>query len=313
MTWIKDEFVNLKGHIDINAEGCCTGKFIAQGGISGRTESTGLGVYYGVRELVGTDSFCEKVGMKKGLAGKTFVMQGFGAVGYWAAKFFEGDGAKITGVVEYNSAIYNEAGLNVEDVKQYMLKNGTLKGFPGAKEEEIANPKLFMHKECDFLVPAATQKTVDMHNAGLVNCKVVVEAANGPTTFMAEEILTERGILCIPDALINGGGVTVSYFEWLKNIDHVAPGRMTKKYEEQQKLVLLENLGYKFPKDSPHMKKLEGATEKEIVYTGLEEVMTQAVKENWEFAVQNNWNFRDACMVNAMRKINQHYEETGIW
>jgi len=313
MTWIKDEYTSNHGHKDINAEGCCTGKFIAQGGIDGRTESTGLGVYYGVRELMKIDSFYEKAGLTKGIKGKSFIMQGFGAVGYWASKFFEKDGAKIVGIVEYNSAIYNPSGIDVEAAKKYFNKRGTFDGFRGAISQEIDNPNEFMELECDFLVPAAVQKTVNMHNADKLKCRVVVEAANGPTTFMAEEILSEKGIICIPDALINGGGVTVSYFEWLKNIDHVAPGRMTKKYEEKQKLILLEKLGYKFPANSPHMKKLTGATEKQIVYTALEEVMTQACRANWQIAVDNNWNFRDACMVNAMRKIHQHYEETGIW
>lgn len=170
-----------------------------------------------------------------------------------------------------------------------------------------------MYKECDLLVPAAIQKIITIHNCHQINAKVIVEAANGPTTFMAEEKMAKRGIVCVPDALINAGGVTVSYFEWLKNLDHVAPGRMTKKYEEKQKMVLLEKLGYRFPANSPHMKKLTGATEKSIVYTALEEVMTNAIKENWQIAEDNNWNFRDASLVNALRKIHQHYEETGIW
>jgi len=313
MTWIKDEYTNLHGHKDINAEACCTGKFIGQGGIDGRTESTGLGVYYGIRELMGIESFYEKAKLTKGLKDKTFIFQGFGAVGYWAAKYFAADGAKVTGIIEYNSAIYNPNGLDVEAAKKYFTKKGTFDGFNGALEVEVDNPISYMEKECDFLVPAAVQKTVNMHNADRLQCRVVVEAANGPTTFMAEEMLDKRGIICVPDALINGGGVTVSYFEWLKNIDHVAPGRLTKKYEEKQKLILLEKLGYKFPANSPHMHKLTGATEKQIVYTALEEVMTHACRTNWQIAVENKWNFRDACMVNALRKINQHYEETGIW
>jgi glutamate dehydrogenase (NAD(P)+) len=313
MTWIKDEYVSLHGQKDINAEACCTGKFIGQGGIQGRTESTGLGVYYGVKELMKHESFAEKAQLTKGIKNKTFIVQGFGAVGYWASKFFAQDGAKIIGIVEHNSAIYNPNGIDVEAAKKYLTKKGTFDGFRGATEQELQSPKDFMERECDFLVPAAIQKSVTMHNAEDLQCRVVVEAANGPTTFMAEEILTEKGIICIPDALINGGGVTVSYFEWLKNCDHVAPGRMTKKYEEKQKMALLEKLGYKFPANSPHMKKLTGATEQQIVYTALEDVMTNACKENWELAVESNMNFRDACLVNAMRKIDLHYQQTGIW
>jgi len=313
MSWIKDEYMSNYGHVNINAEGCATGKFIGQGGIAGRTESTGLGVYFGVKELMQIESFYEKAGLTKGLKDKTFIMQGFGNVGYWASKFFQKDGAKIIGIIEYNSAIYNPNGIDIESAKKYFTKKGTFDGFGGAVEQEIRELKSYLTRECDFLIPAATQKVITMHNSEDIKCRVVVEAANGPTTFVAEEEMTKRGIVVIPDALINGGGVTVSYFEWLKNIDHVAPGRMTKKYEEKQKLLLLEKLGYKFPTNSPHMQKLTGATEKQIVMTALEEVMTSAVRQNWEIAVENNWNFRDACMINALRKIHRHYEETGIW
>ena len=165
MTWIKDTYMNVKGEQDINAEGCCTGKFISQGGINGRNESTGLGVYYAIRELTSYKNFCEKVGLPLGIKGRTFVVQGFGAVGYWAAKFLEKDGGIITTVVEYNSAIYNPEGINVQECKDYMTKNGTLKGFPGAKETEIANPLAFIEKPADYLIPAAVEKSLHKMNA----------------------------------------------------------------------------------------------------------------------------------------------------
>jgi len=233
MTWIKDTYHSVKGEVDINAEGCCTGKFIGQGGIAGRAESTGLGVYYGVRELMTYESFYNKVGLTKGLKGKSFAIQGFGAVGYWAAKFFNDDGAKITSIIEYNSAIYNKNGFNVDDVKNYWLEKGTLAGYPMAEETEVNDPKKFMEKEVDFLVPAAIEKSIHIGNVGKLKCKVVVEGANGPTTFAADEELNRRGIIVCPDLLMNGGGVTCSYFEWLKNIDHVAPGKLKKKYQEK--------------------------------------------------------------------------------
>eukprot|EP00997_Jenningsia_sp_PLL12_P008471 NODE_524_length_1645_cov_100.796992_g435_i0.p1 GENE.NODE_524_length_1645_cov_100.796992_g435_i0~~NODE_524_length_1645_cov_100.796992_g435_i0.p1 ORF type:complete len:138 (+),score=32.42 NODE_524_length_1645_cov_100.796992_g435_i0:670-1083(+) len=137
MTWIKDQYTFMHGHKEINAEGCATGKFIHQGGIDGRNESTGLGVYYGVKELMKLESFYEKAGLTKGLAGKTFVMQGFGAVGYWASKFFEKDGAKIVAIIEHNSAIYNQNGIDVESAKKYFNKKGTFDGFRGATEQEL--------------------------------------------------------------------------------------------------------------------------------------------------------------------------------
>ena len=233
MTWIKDTYQSVKGEQDINAEGCCTGKFISQGGIAGRTESTGLGVYYALRELMTYPSFYEKIKLTHGLQDKTFNMQGFGNVGYWAAKFFHGDGAKITTICEYNSAIHNPDGFDPDDVKKYFQEKGTLEGYPKAKETEVKDPLSFMEKPCDFLVPAATEKSIHKGNAGKLQCKAVVEGANGPTTFAGEELLASKGIVVCPDLLINGGGVTVSYFEWLKNIDHVSPGKLSKKYEER--------------------------------------------------------------------------------
>lgn len=234
MTWIKDTYTNMHGETNINAEGCCTGKFINQGGIAGRTESTGLGVYYCTKELLNNDSFIEASNLNSaGIAGKKMVIQGFGAVGYWASKFFQKDGAKIVAVVEYNSAIYNPSGLDVDEVKNYMVTHGSLVGFPRATEEETTDPSSFMEKECDILVPCAMEKALNKDNANLLNTKLVVEGANGPTTFAAEQILNDKGIIVVPDMLANGGGVTVSYFEWLKNLDHVAPGRMTKKYQEK--------------------------------------------------------------------------------
>jgi len=244
MTWIKDTYMNVRGEQDINAEGCCTGKFIAQGGITGRAESTGLGVYYAIREMTSYKTFIEKVGLPKGIKDRTFVVQGFGAVGYWASHFLQKDGGKVTAVVEYNSAIWNPEGLEVEAVNNWMKEHGTLNGFPGAVETELDHPEKFLEKECDYLIPAAVEKSLHQVNAHKVQCKAIFEGANGPTTFAAEKIFTERGIICCPDLLVNGGGVTCSYFEWLKNLEHISPGKMTKKYEEQSQRRLLEIMGY---------------------------------------------------------------------
>jgi len=165
MTWIKDTYMNVKGEQDINAEGCCTGKFIAQGGITGRAESTGLGVYYAIREMTSYKTFIDKVGLPKGIKGRTFGVQGFGAVGYWASHFLQKDGGKITAVVEYNSAIWNPEGLDVEAVNVYMKEHGTLVGFPGAVETITENPAAFLEKECDYLIPAAVEKSLHQVNA----------------------------------------------------------------------------------------------------------------------------------------------------
>jgi len=169
-----------------------------------------------------------------------------------------------------------------------------------------------MEKECDILIPAAVERSIHKHNAPKLKCKILGEAANGPTTFEAERILEEKGVIVIPDALLNGSGVTCSYFEWLKNLDHVAPGRLTKKYEQKSKLKLLEQIGYRFPEDSPHAKGLEGGTEIDIVYSSLEEFMADACKSNWDHAVEHNMSFRDACLSRAIQKVANHYEECGI-
>lgn len=230
MTWIKDTYKNMYGETDLNHEGCCTGKFVSQGGIEGRTESTGLGVFFCTKELFDTPSFVEKVGMTEGLNGKKIIIQGFGNVGYHAARYFHAEGAKVVGIVEYNSAIYNSSGIDVDDAKLYMQTNKSLIGYPKAQNEERDNPLSFLEKDCDILLPAAVELSINMHNADRIKAKVVVEGANGPTSYKAEEILNSRGITVVPDMLANSGGVTVSYFEWLKNLDHIAPGRMTKKY-----------------------------------------------------------------------------------
>jgi len=308
MTWIKDTYQQMRGETDINAEGCCTGKYISQGGIAGRTESTGLGVYYGLRELMNNQStFYEKIGLPKGFKDRTFNLQGFGNVGYWAAKFFHGDGAKITTIVEYNSAIHNPAGINPDDAKKWFTEHGSFAGYPNAKEIELKNPLSFMEKECDFLVPAATEKSIHKGNADRLKCKAIVEGANGPTTYAAEELLTKKGVVICPDLLMNGGGVTVSYFEWLKNLDHVSPGKLSKKYDERSQKKLLEMMGFKGNDSS-----VKGADEIDIVYSGLEEIMTSAVKENWHFAHSKNLIFRDACLSNAINKVYQCYKECGI-
>jgi len=308
MTWIKDTYQNVKGEQDINAEGCCTGKYIRQGGIAGRTESTGLGVYYAIRELLNEKTFMDKVGAKQlGIAGHTFCFQGFGNVGYWAAKFVEQDGGKVTTIIERDCAAYKADGFNVDHIKAYLKENKTLIGYEDADEIEIKDPLSYLTRQVDFLVPAATEKSIHRVNAPHIKCKAIFEGANGPTTFAAEDILLEKGIICAPDLLVNGGGVTCSYFEWLKNIDHVSPGKMTKKFDENSQLKLLSLMGYTEMDDQ-----VKGAEEIDIVYSALDETMTNAVHDNWKYAVEHDLNFRDACLVNAMMKIYNHYRECGL-
>lgn len=280
MTWIKDQYQKVKGEFDIHYNGCSTGKHIKHGGIAGREESTGLGVYYCIRSLLNNGTFVKKIGMKKGIKGHSFCVQGFGNVGYWAAKFLEKDGGRVTTIIEHDNAIYKKDGFDVEHVKAYIrANNGCLKGYPDAEKNETENPASFLEIPVDYLVPAAVEKSIHMQNAPNITCRAVFEGANGPTTFAAENILLEKGTICVPDLLTNGGGVTCSYFEWLKNLQHVAPGKMTKKFEEQQTKKILELVGV-----DTSDKSITGASELDIVYSALDEIMTHASIECWDYA-----------------------------
>lgn len=231
MNCMKDTYTTLYGEKDVNSVGCVTGKSVSQGGIEGRTESTGLGVFYGIREVCNNEQMAEKYGFELGVKDKTFIVQGLGNVGYYASKFLTESGAKLTGVVEYNCSVYNEEGLNLEELIAYRKKNKTLAGFPGAQsftENEDFNS--VMTYPCDILIPAAVERTINLNNAEKLQCKILGEAANGPTTVGGNEILEKRNILVIPDLVLNAGGVTVSYFEWLKNLEHKQLGLLIRRY-----------------------------------------------------------------------------------
>jgi len=234
MTWIKDTYTYLYGEKEINAEGCCTGKFVTQGGIQGRTESTGLGVFHVLKTLIDDEAFAKKAKLSTGLKGKTIMVQGFGNVGYYFAHFAHKAGAKIVGIIERDGGIYNSEGFNPDDVKMFMSQPGkSITNYPNVEKVETVTPMKFMGEDCDIFAPCANDGTIRRRNADMIKARVVVEGANGPTTFIGDQILEKKGIQVIPDMLANVGGVTVSYFEWLKNLDHVAPGRMTKKHQEQ--------------------------------------------------------------------------------
>ena len=188
-----------------------------------------------------------------------------------------------------------------------MAEHGTLATYPDATEAVSENPQSFLLKQADCMIPAATEKSLHAGNAEHVQVKAIFEGANGPTTYAAEQVFVRRGIVAAPDMLVNGGGVTCSYFEWLKNLDHVAPGRMTKKYQEKSQIKLLELMGLE-----AKASQIEGADEIDIVYSGLEEIMTSAVRENWQIAVDRNLTYRNACFVNAIGKVHQSLMETGI-
>ena len=315
MAWIVDTYASLKpGEID--AAGCVTGKPITQGGVRGRTEATGLGVFFGVREVCNMEDQMQKLGLTTGIEGKTVVVQGLGNVGYHSAKFFREHGAKVIGLAEYEGAIFNADGLNEEDVFQHRKATGSILNFPGATNLAINTDALEL--ECDILIPAALENVINRENAPRIKAKIIGEAANGPCTPEADEIFTQKGILCVPDMYLNAGGVTVSYFEWLKNLSHVRYGRMEKRFTENLNshiLSQIEELSGKKVSDAERTFIMHGPEEQDLVHSGLEETMIAATREIMEIWKNNPEipDMRTAAYVSAINKVANSYAELGIF
>lgn len=315
MAWIVDTYASLKpGEID--AAGCVTGKPITQGGVRGRTEATGLGVFYGIREVCNMPDVMKKQGMTVGIEGKTVVVQGMGNVGYYCAKFFREHGALVVGIAEYEGAIYNAKGLNEEEVFQHRKKSGSILNFPGATN--LAKNTDALELECDILIPAALENVINGENAPRVKAKIIGEAANGPCTPEADEVFARKGILCVPDMYLNAGGVTVSYFEWLKNLSHVRYGRMEKRFNENMNMQIInqmETLTGKSVGESQKKQIVHGADEQELVHSGLEETMITATREIMEIWKSNPEipDMRTAAYVSAINKVATSYVELGIF
>ena len=316
MAWIVDTYTTLKpGEID--GYGCVTGKPISQGGVRGRKEATGLGVFYGVREVCSMPEVMNKIGLPLGLEGKTVVVQGLGNVGYHSAKFFrEKGGSKVIAIAEYEGAIYNENGLNEEEVFQHRKATGSILNFPGATN--IANSKEALELPCDILIPAALENVINGENADRIKAKIIGEAANGPCTPEADEVFAKKGIVCVPDMYLNAGGVTVSYFEWLKNLSHVRYGRMEKRFTENINARILnqmEELSGKNMAEAERKAIMHGPDEVDLVHSGLEETMVQATREIIECWHKNPEipDMRSAAYVVAINKVATSYTELGIF
>ena len=315
MSWIVDTYQSLKpGEID--AAGCVTGKPVTQGGVRGRTEATGLGVYYGIREVCNMPVVMQKQGLQVGIQGKTVVVQGLGNVGYHSAMFFRQGGAKVIALAEYEGAIYNADGLNEEEVFQHRKATGSILNFPGAINLDKNTDALEL--ECDILIPAALENVINGENALRVKAKIIGEAANGPCTPEADEIFQQKGILCVPDMYLNAGGVTVSYFEWLKNLSHVRYGRMEKRFTENLNSRILgqiETLTGKNVDDNERAFIMHGPEEVDLVHSGLEETMITATREIMDIWLSNPEipDMRTAAYVNAINKVATSYGELGIF
>jgi len=315
MSWILDTYSSLRpGEID--AAGCVTGKPVTQGGVRGRREATGLGVFFGLREVCNMPDIMKKMGLTTGVEGKRVVVQGLGNVGYHTAKFFQDAGSKIIGLAEYEGAIYNEEGLDIDDVFQNRRKTGTILNFPGAKN--FAKNTDALEMDCDILIPAALENVIEGENAPKIKAKLIGEAANGPLTPEADEVFAKKGIIVVPDMYLNAGGVTVSYFEWLKNLSHVRYGRLEKRFTENMNAHILGQIEAVSGKKVDSEEKefiLHGADEVDLVYSGLEETMITATREILEVWKTNPQipDMRTAAFVVAINKVGTSYAELGIF
>jgi glutamate dehydrogenase (NAD(P)+) len=315
MSWILDTYTTMRpGEVD--AAGCVTGKPVTQGGVRGRREATGLGVFYGTREVCNLPDLMKKLGLPVGIEGKKVIVQGLGNVGYWAARFFEQAGAKIVGLAEYEGAILSDKGLDVDAVFQHRKKTGSILNYPGATN--VANSFDALEADCDILIPAALENVINGENAPRIKAKIIGEGANGPLTPEADEVFAKKGVIVIPDMYLNAGGVTVSYFEWLKNLSHVRYGRMEKRFTENVNSTILnqiEQLSGKPADTKARELIMHGPDEVDLVYSGLEETMITATHE-----IMNTWkenpdipDMRTAAYVVAINKVATSYAELGIF
>lgn len=315
MAWIADTYATFK-YEDLNALGCVTGKPISQGGIDGRKEATGQGIFFGIREAMSIGEDMAKLGLTPGISGKRVIVQGLGNVGFFSAKFCAEGGAIVTGIAEREGGIYNANGLDVEAVFAHRIASGSILNFPGATN--FTNSSELLEMECDVLIPAALENQITKENAPRIKAKIIAEGANGPVTKDAEEILNARGIMVLPDLYLNAGGVTVSYFEWLKNLSHVRFGRMEKRFQEMSSHQLISSVEKITGKSLDKAEKdllIHGADEIDYVRSGLEETMISAYHEirNIKVSDPRIADLRTAAFVSGIRKLGVAYSSLGIF
>jgi glutamate dehydrogenase (NAD(P)+) len=316
MAWILDTYLTFNGG-EIDAAGCVTGKPVAQNGIHGRTEATGRGVYYGIRELCQSEQEMKKAGLSKGIAGKTAVIQGLGNVGEYTSTIAQEEGdLKIIAVSEYEGAIYSEKGINVKDLLKWRRETGSILDFKGTTN--LPTREAALELECDILIPAALENQVTSRNVHNIRAKIIAEAANGPVSSSAEELLLKKGIIILPDLYLNAGGVTVSYFEWLKNLSHMRFGRMEKRFNQNTYSSLINLVETTTGKPVGKEKKAviaRGADEVDLVRSGLEETMVNAFEQIKEIlrAKKKVQDLRTAAYVCALNKVASDYINLGVF
>ncbi|SDI16790.1 Glu/Leu/Phe/Val family dehydrogenase [Lutimaribacter saemankumensis] len=320
MAWIADQYARMNT-TDINARACVTGKPPNAGGIAGRVEATGRGVQFALREFFRHPDDVKTAGLEGSLEGKRIIVQGLGNVGYHAAKFLsEEDGALITGIIERDGALFNPKGLNVEEVRSWINRHGGVTGFPDATHSAEGN--VVLEQECDILIPAALEGVISMENAARIKAPLIIEAANGPITAGADQILREKGTIVIPDLYANAGGVTVSYFEWVKNLSHIRFGRLQRRQEEARHQLVVDELERldRYLGDAwsmtPNFKQkyLRGADELELVRSGLDDTMRtayQSMSEMWH-SREDVTDLRTAGFIVAIDRVASSYRAKGI-
>jgi len=313
MAWMADEYKRLNP-TDLNAWACVTGRPLGKGGIAGRTEATGRGVQYTLQEFFRHERDVKKTGLTPGLSGKQVIVQGFGNVGYHAALFLsQHDGCRITHVLEREGAIVDPDGIDIAALHEHIIETGDIQDYPGFTK---SGPEM-LKAEADILIPAAMEGVINQENAPRIRTPLIIEAANGPITAAGNAVLRDRGIVIIPDFCANAGGVTVSYFEWIKNLTHIRFGRIQRRQLDNQFEALIAGVesitGKSFPADQ-RRELLGGATEINLVRSGLEDTMRGAYS-----AISTTWNetdnvpdLRTAAMMIAVDRVAQSYISIGI-
>jgi len=316
MAWMADTYKHLFPD-DINHQACVTGKPVQHGGIRGRTEATGRGVQYAIQEFFRHPADVKLARLTPGLAGKKIVVQGFGNVGYHATRLLSTeDDAKIISVIKSEGVLVDENGLDIDALHRHIIEHKTMKGFPNAQFDE--NGIKALELECDILIPAALEAQITCENADRIQAKLIVEAANGPVTFEADKLLSSKGTVIIPDIYANAGGVTVSYFEWIRNLSHIRFGRMQNRHEEmrsRQFAGLLEDLTGKNITEDIRKHVIRGAQEEDLVNSGLDDTMRTGYQQMSELMNSNDkiHDLRTAGYVIAIDKISRTYLDIGIY
>ncbi len=320
MAWMADQYARMNT-TDINARASVTGKPLNAGGISGRVEATGRGIQYALREFFRHPEDVQKAGLSGKLDGKRIIVQGLGNVGYHAAKFLsEEDGSRIVGIIEWDGALYNPDGIDVESVRQWIVKHGGVSNYPDATHS--AEGTEVLEADCDILIPAALEGVINLSNAERIKAPLIIEAANGPVTAGADEILRKKGTVIIPDMYANAGGVTVSYFEWVKNLSHIRFGRMQRRQEEARHELIVSELERldRYLGDAWSMspdfkaKYLRGADELELVRSGLDDTMRiayQSMREVWH-SRDDVEDLRTAAYIVAIDRVSKSYRAKGL-